>query len=76
MAGNHIQPLVEPEFDAVGEKQLHADADSQERATFGDDLEDRLDKAGLFQVAHAVAKGADPGQDDTFRLQHDPAGRP
>src|SRR5450631_2126289 len=70
MAGDHVQPLVEPELHAVGEEQLHADADSQEWAPLGDDSQDRIDEAGLLQVVHAVAEGAYSGQHDLVSREY------
>src|SRR5450631_1284400 len=71
MAGDHIQPLVEPEFYAVGKEQLHTDANPQEGPPLGDDTENRFDKTGLLQVPHAVSKGSHTGQYYPVSLQND-----
>src|ERR1039457_1716647 len=70
MPRDHIQPPVEAELDAVAEEQLHADTDAQERAAIADDLEDRFDKTGLFQVTHTVAKGPHTRQNHLGCLQY------
>ncbi len=52
------------EFLALREQQLQPQADAEERLTGCDGFPDRLDQPVLFQVGHAVGKGADARQDD------------
>ena len=70
-ARDDVQPRMGPELIALGEEELQAEADPEERPPFTDHPEERLDEPSLLQVPHAVGKGPDPRQDDLVRLQHD-----
>jgi len=71
VAGDYIQAAIQAELHAVTEQQLHADTDPQERPSFGNYLENRLNKTALFQIVHAVPKCSDTGQHNTFSLKND-----
>ena len=49
---------------AAVEEDLQADADAEQRLAGGDRLLEHGDQAALFEVLHAVAKGADARQHD------------
>jgi hypothetical protein len=58
------------ELFAFSEKKLQTQTNAQERATFPDNLQDRLDKTTMLEIPHAIGKRADSRQYDPLGLQH------
>ena len=61
------QPFALFDLIAFLKEHLHAQTDAQQRFSRMGLFFDRFDETGLFQIAHAIAKGADPREDQTVR---------
>src|SRR5439155_21741362 len=68
----HVQPLALPELLALGEEELIAEADAEERAPAVEAAADRLQQAQRLERAHGVVERAVAGQHDRLGVVDDP----
>ena len=73
-ARDHVEPLALAELLALGEEELVAEADAEERARPLEARADRLDEPARLQIVHRVVEGAVAGQDHRLRVVDDHAG--